>query len=76
MEPLTAIYLLGAFLLIVGAALSRLDVGRCPECPHCRAEAELREARERAAVAALDRRWGMGRCPRCGRVDAHEHDSH
>jgi len=53
MEPLTAIYLLGAFLLIVGAALSRLDVGRCPECPHCRAEAELREARERAAYSRV-----------------------
>jgi len=75
MEPVTAISLLGTFLLIVGAAVSRLQVGTCSECPHCRAEATAKEARERAAVAALDRRWDVGRCPRCGRTGPHDHDS-
>ncbi|HEY3524305.1 MAG TPA: hypothetical protein VGK63_11440, partial [Candidatus Limnocylindrales bacterium] len=66
--------LLGFFLLIVGVGISRLEVGRCPECAHCRAEARLREAREQAAVTALDRRWDIGRCPRCGRTGPHDHD--
>lgn len=74
MEPLTVVSFLGTFLLVAGAAISRLDVGRCPECPHCRAEAQVREARERATVAALDRRWDVGRCPRCGRSGPHDHD--
>lgn len=74
MEPLTVVYFLAAFLLIVGAAVSRLDVGKCPECAHCRAEAQLREARERATVAALDRRWDVARCPRCGQPGRHDHD--
>jgi ssDNA-binding Zn-finger/Zn-ribbon topoisomerase 1 len=74
MEPLTVISSLGIFLLLMAAAVARLDVGHCSECPHCRAEAELRAARERAAVAALDRRWDVGRCPRCGRTGPHDHD--
>jgi hypothetical protein len=75
MEPLTAVYLLGGFLFLVGAAVSRLDVGRCPECPHCRAEALAKEARERATVGALERRLEPVRCPRCGRIGQHDHDS-
>lgn len=74
MEPMTVISLLGAFMLIVGAGISRLEVGHCKECPHCRNEARVREARERATVAALDRRWDFGQCPRCGRSEPHEHE--
>jgi uncharacterized protein with PIN domain len=74
MEPLTVLSLLGFFLLITGAAVSRLDVGRCAECAHCRAEARMREAQERSPVAALDRRWELGRCPRCGRTGPHDHE--
>lgn len=74
MDPVTVLSSLGVFLLLMGVAVSRLEVGRCAECPHCRAEAEVRAARERAAVAALDRRWEVGRCPRCGRAGAHDHD--
>ncbi|HEU4674137.1 MAG TPA: hypothetical protein VFS32_14690 [Candidatus Limnocylindrales bacterium] len=75
MEPLTVLSLLGFFLLILGAGVSRLDVGRCPECAHCLAEARMREAREQAAVTALDRRWDVGRCTRCGRTGPHDHDA-
>jgi hypothetical protein len=75
MEPLTAVYLLGGFLLLVAAAVSRLDVGHCSECAHCRAEASLRQARDEATLASLDRRWDVGRCPRCGRSGPHDHDA-
>ncbi len=75
MEPMTVLSLLGFFLLVLGAGLSRLEVGHCAECPHCRAEAQRREAREQAAISALDRRWDVGRCPRCGRTGPHDHDS-
>jgi hypothetical protein len=74
MEPLTAVSLLGGFLLVIAAAISRLDVGHCPECTHCRAEALAREARERSTVAAMERRFDMPRCPRCGRTGPHDHD--
>jgi hypothetical protein len=74
MEPLTVITYLAVFLVIVAVGVARLDVGRCPECAHCRAEAEIRASRDRAAVAALDRRYDLGRCPRCGQTGRHEHD--
>jgi hypothetical protein len=74
MEPLMVVSLLGTFMLVMGAAISRLQVGQCPECPHCRNEARVREAREQATVAALDRRWNFGTCPRCGRAEPHEHE--
>jgi hypothetical protein len=69
MEAQTIVGLLGGFLLAVGAILWRLPVGTCAECPHCHRERLEREIeQQREADRDLDARYGLSRCPRCGRV--------
>jgi hypothetical protein len=60
----TMISLLAATLLASGWALWLLPVGRCSECPHCRAE---KLARQRAHEARASSFYGIPECPACGR---------
>jgi hypothetical protein len=56
--------IMGATLLATGVLLTRLPIGTCSECPHCRAE---RVARERDADAQVGRFYGIPICRTCGR---------
>ena len=60
----TMISILATTLLATGWALWLLPVGRCKECPHCRAE---KLARQRADEARTSSFYGIPRCPSCGR---------
>jgi hypothetical protein len=64
MPALTMISVLAATLLATGWALWLLPVGRCQECPHCRAE---KLARQRADDARTGRYYGIALCAACGR---------
>jgi hypothetical protein len=60
----TMISILAATLLATGWALWLLPIGRCPDCPHCRAE---KVARERADEVRTSRYYGIPLCQACGR---------
>ena len=60
----TMIYILATTLLATGWALWLLPIGRCQECPHCRAE---KVAQERANEIRTGRYFGIPLCPACGR---------
>lgn len=68
MEPMTLIAIAGWVLVGTAFAVSRLPIGSCRHCDHCRAE-QAREAFERAQgtrEADLKQAYGVGRCRRCG----------
>lgn len=69
MEAQSIVGLLGGFLLAVGFVVWRMPVGTCAECPHCRRERLEQEIeQQRQADVQLEARYGLARCPRCGRV--------
>ncbi len=69
MEAQSIIGLLGGFLLAIGFVVWRMPVGTCAECPHCRREQMERAIeQQRQADVELESRYGIARCPRCGRV--------
>ena len=69
MAPDALVAVLGTTLLVTGAILARLPVGRCPECPHC-AAAQL--AKDREVEDSASRFYGVPRCPACDRYHARE----
>ncbi|HEX9044122.1 MAG TPA: hypothetical protein VF802_03760 [Candidatus Limnocylindrales bacterium] len=67
MEAMTVVALAGWFLVGVAVILSRLPVGTCPQCDHCRAERSREEwERSREREIDLKRLYGVARCARCG----------
>jgi len=68
LEPTMVLSLTGLAMFVTAGLVSRLPVGRCQECPHCR-DADLREAERQRQRVSQSATW-PGRCPRCGR----EHD--
>jgi len=68
LEPTTVLSLTGLAMFVTAGLVSRLPVGKCPECPHCR-QADLVEAEQHRRQVNQSATWA-GRCPRCGR----EHD--
>ena len=67
MEAMTVVALAAWFLMGIGLLVSRLPVGTCTECDHCRA-VKARQDYERALDRDNDlkRLYGVGRCARCG----------
>jgi hypothetical protein len=66
MEPTTVLSLTGLAMFVTAGLVSRLPVGHCEECPHCR-EADRLEAEKHQQPVSQSATW-PGRCPRCGRV--------
>jgi hypothetical protein len=62
--PESVISILAITLLGTGALISRLPIGTCRECPHCRLE---KLARERASAPEISQAYSAPFCAVCGR---------
>jgi hypothetical protein len=62
--PESVISILAMTLLGTGALLSRLPIGTCRECPHCRLE---KLARERARLPEISQAYSAPFCAVCRR---------
>jgi hypothetical protein len=62
--PESVISILAVTLLGTGALLSRLPIGTCRECPHCRLE---KVARERERTPDVSPAYSAPYCALCGR---------
>jgi hypothetical protein len=68
---------LACSLLLIAFAVWRLPVGQCEQRAHYRLEQlraqQLHEERARQRDTESTAAFGVTRCERCGRVDAHDH---